>query len=218
MRLILGTGEFGWWETRLTAASLGIFCIGIFASSLIPILIRAFFALQDTKTPVVISIGSMIVNVLFSFFFVAVLVSSNFFRDFFVEFLDLSNIGSIEIIGLPLALSVAALFQLVLLLIFLYKKMGELRVKEILESLVKILIASLIMAVLVYLIRQVSADFVDMQKFWGVLFQAAFSIIVGAFFYFFIVLLLKSPEVGAIKHSFLRQFNSEPVTDDPEAN
>jgi len=207
VRLILGTGEFGWWETRLTAANLGIFCLGIFAGSLIPLLARAFFALHDTKTPVVIGISSMLVNVLLSFSFVFLLGYPNFFKDFFVFVLKLQDIESIRIIGLPLALSLAALFQLVFLLIFLYKKIGDFKIKEIIRSLGKILTASVIMTVFAYFVRQRFADSISAQYTWGIFWQTFFAALIGILIYFIIVLFLKSPEIKTIKSSLLKQFN-----------
>jgi len=43
VRLVLGADGFGWEETRLTAASLGAFSFAILFSSLIPLIVRAFF-------------------------------------------------------------------------------------------------------------------------------------------------------------------------------
>ena len=63
VRLILGTGRFDWTDTRLTAACLGVFSFGLFAASLIPLLVRAFFSFQDTKTPVLISVGAIVLNI-----------------------------------------------------------------------------------------------------------------------------------------------------------
>jgi len=110
-----------------------------------------------------------------------------------------------------LALSLAALFQLVLLLIFLYKKIGDFRIKEILESLIKISIATIIMFASIYLIRQVSANFVNLDTFKGVFYQAGLSVLIGCFVYFLTVLILKSPEIKTIKLSFLKQFTDEPA-------
>ncbi len=208
VRIVLGTGEFGWLETRLTAASLGVFSLGILAGALIPVLVRAFFALQDTKTPVIIGISSMIVNVGFSFFFVYLLGFSNGFRDLFVTVLDLQGIDNIKIIGLPLALSLAAVFQLVLLLIFFNKKIGDFRIKQILKSLIKISIAAIIMFVFAYFIRQISVMFVNLETFKGVFYQAVFSFLIGCLVYFFITFILKSPEIKIIKLSFLKQFTN----------
>lgn len=202
VRLILGTGQFGWLETRLTAACLGLFCFGIIAESVIPILSKTFFALQDTKTPVLIGIFSMLINIVFCFLFVFLLRFPNSFSNFSAVFLKLQGIKNIEVIGLPLALSLAALFQAVLLLIFLYRKIGGLRIKEIVYSLAKILIAGFSMFYITYLVRQISADFVDMSTFLGVFLQTLLAGATGMFVYFLITFFLKSPELETIKSAF----------------
>jgi len=49
VRLILGSGNFNWTDTVLTANTMGMFAIGMFALALLPLLSRAFYALEDTK-------------------------------------------------------------------------------------------------------------------------------------------------------------------------
>lgn len=58
VRVILGTGHFDWNDTRLTFEVLKFLVISLFAQSLIPLFTRAFFALQDTKTPLYIALVS----------------------------------------------------------------------------------------------------------------------------------------------------------------
>ncbi len=207
VRLILGTGQFGWLETRLTAASLGIFCLGILAGGLSPLLSRAFFALQNTKTPVAIGVVSMAVNIILCFLFTYFLSFSNIFQNVLENFLKLQGIKDIRVIGLPLALSLAAILQTFLLLIFLYRKIGGFRIKEILQSLSKILTASIFMMIAVYFVRQIAGGFVSMQTFSGVFWQAVLAGLTGIFVYFLITLLFKSPEIKIIKSSFFKQFN-----------
>jgi len=206
VRLILGTGEFGWWETRLTAASLGIFCLGIFGGSLNPILTRAFFALQDTKTPVLIGIASMFLNVLFSFSFVSFLGNSGLFHQFFVKFLRLEGIENIAVIGLPLALSLAVSIQSVLLFFFLHRKIGDFRIGGILKSFSKILIAAVVMGIVSYFVRSFSSFFVEMNTFWGVFVQTLVTGLIGVLVYLVLALILKSPEVTSFKSFLTRQF------------
>ncbi|MEA3344589.1 MAG: lipid II flippase MurJ, partial [Patescibacteria group bacterium] len=176
---------------------------------LTPLLNRVFFALHNTKIPVIIGIISMIVNVIFCFLFTYLLSFSNMFQTFFQNALKLQDIQNIEIIGLVLALSLAVFLQTILLLIFLYKKIGDFKIKEILFSLTKILFASALMVVAVYFVREIVDKFVDMQTFIGVLWQAALSSLIGAFVYFSVSLFLKSPEIKIIKLSFFKQFNKK---------
>ena len=206
VRLILGTGQFGWLETRLTAASLGLFSFALFASSLIPLIARAFFSFQDTKTPVIIAIFSMALNIILCFLFVWFLKFPNIFQNFMVNFFKLQGIKNISVIGLPLALSISGIFQISLLLTFLYRKIGDFKQKEICHSLVKILFSGILMIPFIYLTLKVAAIFVNMQTFWGVFCQTIFAGLAGVFIYIVTTRVLKSPELKTIKSSILSQF------------
>lgn len=206
VRIILGTGQFGWQATRLTAASLGLFCLGIFAFSFIPFLARTFFSFQNTKTPVKISIISMILNIIFCFLFVFLLGFPNIFREFLINTLKLQGIKDIRVIGLPLALSISGVFQFSLLLIFLRKKIAPFFLKEIWQSFKKIILAGLLMSLFTYLTLHFLANFVNLQTFWGIFFQAIIAGLVGLFVYFLTSFILKSSELRTIKSSILKQF------------
>lgn len=207
VRLILGTGKFGWWETRLTAASLGLFCLGIFAASLIPLLARVFFSFQDTRTPTIISVISMILNIGLAFLFICFLGSSNIFQEVMVGLLKLKSISDVRVLALPLALSLSGIFQFALLFFILRKKITEFwPKKEIWQSLKKIIIASLLMVIFSYLIRQSIAPFVNMQTFLGIFFQTALAGSLGIVAYLVFTHYFGSPEIKSIKQSILNKF------------
>jgi len=215
VRLILGTGQFGWLETRLTAASLGIFSFGLFAFCLIPLLTRAFFSLQDTKTPVTIGIFSIIVNIFLCFIFISFLNpdSQNIFQKYFSIFLKLQGIKNIQVVGLSLAVTLSGILNFFLLLFFFFrkiKKTGEeisqflgKKLKETNYSLIKILIAGYLTSFFVYIVLRIIVYFVDMQSFLGVFLQTLISGIFGFFIYFLIMHWFKSAELKRIKSLFL---------------
>jgi putative peptidoglycan lipid II flippase len=72
-RLIIGTlfqtGAFKASDVRSASIVLAIFMLGVIAQSLIPIMSRAFYALQDTRTPVVIAVFSIFVDILLALIF-----------------------------------------------------------------------------------------------------------------------------------------------------
>ena len=206
VRLILGTGQFGWLETRLTAASLGLFCLGVFAYAFIPFLARVFYSFQDTKTPVAIGIVSIALNITLSFLLVWLLSFSNAFQEFMINALKLQGIENIQVVGLPLALSIAGIFQFALLLIFLTKKIGSTKLKEIWSSFQKIILAGVLMAAAVYLTIWFGANLVNMATFSGILIQTVLAGLAGIFVYLLVAWLLKSSEISAIKSSIFQQF------------
>ena len=98
VRIIPGSENYTWQDTRLTAACLGIFAFSIFAQSLIPLITRAFYSFQDTKTPVKISVFSIILNIIFAFLFVYIFSFNNGLYYFFQSFLKLRGISQISIV------------------------------------------------------------------------------------------------------------------------
>jgi len=208
VRLVLGTGEFGWFETQMTAASLGIFAISIFAVSFISFLARVFYSFQDTKTPVLISLASMGLNVGLCFLFVYLLAGENYFHYFISGILKLEKIHDIRLIGLPLALSISGIFQFFLLLFFLKKKMDIFKINEILDSAFKVLTASFLMVVLSYTSLFFLAGFLKTDTFVGLFLQAGSSFLVGAVVYFSVSYYLKSSELQIISSSIYNQLIS----------
>jgi putative peptidoglycan lipid II flippase len=56
VRVILGSGQFDWDDTISTFNVLAWLSASLFAQGLIPLFARAFYALQDTKTPLYIAV------------------------------------------------------------------------------------------------------------------------------------------------------------------
>jgi putative peptidoglycan lipid II flippase len=123
VKVILQVGKFGLVDARLTAACLGMFCLGIFAQGLVLLIAKAFYALQDTKTPAIVSVIGMIVNIIFCLSFIWLLSFPSSFQQFLVNLLNLSTLKNIEIIGLPLALSLSAIFQFLVLFVLFRRKL-----------------------------------------------------------------------------------------------
>jgi len=204
--IVLRHGQFSPVSAHLTAASLGLFCFGVFALSLIPLIFRAFFAFKDTKTPTLIAVAGMAVNIILSFYFTWLLGFSNLFQKFIVNALSLQGIENVQVVGLPLAFAIAGIFQFILLMIFLYKKIGDYKLKEIFNSFLKILTGSCLMVAGVYLILYLISPIFSIQTFFGVFWQTIIAALAGGLVYVIATFLLKSPEVENIKSSILKRF------------
>lgn len=63
VRVILGSGQFNWEDTIVTFNVLALLSVSLFAQSLIPLFARGFFALQNTKTPLLIAFWSEVFHV-----------------------------------------------------------------------------------------------------------------------------------------------------------
>jgi len=70
VRIAFGARQFPWVATVLTARTLAFLLPAIILQAVIQILIRCFYAFHDTRTPLVISLVSLIVSVSASYYFV----------------------------------------------------------------------------------------------------------------------------------------------------
>jgi len=214
VRIILGTGQFSWQDTRLTAACLGIFSLSIFAQSLIPLFARAFYALQDTRTPVKIGILSIVFNIVFSIFFVWLLSSLNLFYYFFQSFLKLEGITQISVIGLPLAFSAASMLNFAWLFLIFKKRAGNAYLKftpnrnfissfGIGNSFLRCFLLSLVCGSIVFGLLRLFVLIFDLQTFFGIFCQAVFAGGFGFIFYIYVAKILNFPEYKLIFNSVL---------------
>lgn len=195
VRIILGTGEFGWEATRLTAASLGLFSFGIFAAALLPLFTRAFFAFHNTKTPVFINIVSMAINIALSFLFVAVFIKFPVLSHALADFLKIGDIKNISILGLPLAVTIANIINLFWHWLDLKKHVGDFEIFEIKKTLYKILIASVATILFVYIGLYFFSLFFNNRTFLGLLFQTLSAATIGGVIYLLIAYALKMEEL-----------------------
>lgn len=72
VRLIFGTDIFSWEATVETSLVVSAFAFGIFSQSINSILARSFYALSDTKTPVVVSVSALLINIIADYVLVIV--------------------------------------------------------------------------------------------------------------------------------------------------
>ncbi|MBI2463091.1 MAG: murein biosynthesis integral membrane protein MurJ [Candidatus Spechtbacteria bacterium] len=195
VRVALGAGAFGWTETRLTAAVLGIFCIGIFAHSLNPVIARAFYAVQNTITPVAINIGGILINIGLSVFFVFVSLQDGMAPQLGVLF-RVSDLANIPLLGLPLAFAIAGIITLIFLFgAFFARYEGEYK-REIILAFIRIVFVSIIAGLVAYFVLRVMllAPFISLTTFWGVFTQGLGAGIAGILVYLGGLFLLRAPE------------------------
>ena len=121
--LLFGRGAFTPEAIDMTGGALFYYSIGMIAFGLREILSRAFYALQDTKTPMINATIAVVINIILN------IVLSKYL-----------GIG-----GLALATSIAAIVGTLLLFITLRRKIGGFGLKEITKSFIKISIASILM-------------------------------------------------------------------------
>ncbi|MDD5221508.1 MAG: murein biosynthesis integral membrane protein MurJ [Candidatus Pacebacteria bacterium] len=201
VRIVLGTGKFDWIDTRLTAACLGLFSLGIFTYTLIPFFQRMFFAVKDTKTPFFNSAMALGINVGLAWLLTWAFSFSNFFSKFFAGLLSLEDIPSIGVIGLPLSITITGLLQFVFLLYLLTRKVKNLPLDEVWESAKKILIASFVMVGIMYICMSLIGESINVLTARGVLIQAIITTVAGIAVFLFMGIALRIKELKIFLHT-----------------
>lgn len=175
-------GEFGERAVQMVAWALLWYAAGLVGHSIMEVLTRAFYAQQDTKTPVIIGTIAMGLNVLFSILF------SRWF----------AQIGWYPLGGLALANSLATALEAVTLFLFMRKRLNGIEGRSIADGAWRVGVAGLGMAIGLWMWIQLSAG----MSRWIV---ALGGVALGGVVYLAGVIVLKVPEVKTLINSAARR-------------
>jgi len=197
VRTILGSGEFSWIDTKLTAAALAIFAISILFQNIVVLLVRGFYAAGNTYTPLFVNIFSGVVVVVSSYFFILLHSTQDGFRNMIEMLLRVENVPGTVVLMLPLGYSVGLVIN-GLLLWFLFERRYVKIIKNMYVSLYQSLIASLVLGVFTYLFLQVFAGVFDLTTLPGIFLQGLCSGLVGIVAGIVMLKILHSKELDVV--------------------
>jgi putative peptidoglycan lipid II flippase len=175
VQLIFQRGAFTETSTEMVAWALAFFALGLPAHAVVEVVVRAFYALHDTKTPVLIGIGAMVLNVILSLAFIAVF----------------ETLGWMPHGGLALSNSLATTLEMAVLLGIIRRRLGGLEGRYMLASLARIGLAALLMGAVAGALAWLLKD----QAAWLV---AGVAVTIGLVQYVTASLALRSPEPWAL--------------------
>lgn len=174
VKLLFGRGAFDDNAVVMTAGALFFYSIGMIGYGLREVISKAFYSLQDTKTPMINAAIAVIINI------VLCIILSRF----------------MGINGLALATSIAGIFCTVTLFISLRKKIGLISLKSIVSSMIKVIISAVIMGAC----ARIAFNF--LTPLAGESLSLIASIGVGGIVYFISVYFMKIDEVNSIIEMF----------------
>jgi putative peptidoglycan lipid II flippase len=186
--LLFERGEFTAIVAEMTAWALLWFAAGLVGHSVMEVLTRAFYARQDTKTPVIIGTVAMGLNVVFSILF------SRWF----------ARIGWYPLGGLALANSLATAIEAIALFVFMRRRLNGIEGNRIAGGFVRCAGAALGMAVGLWLWLQAAGG----MSRWVV---ALGGVALGGVIYLAGVLVFRVPEVRMMIEILLRRFHRSPL-------
>lgn len=177
VKFIFGRGAFDDQAIKMTSDALFFYSFGIVGKGFRQILSRPFYAMHDTKTPMINATIGVAINIILN------IILSHY----------------LGISGLAFATSISANVISILLFYSLTKRLGSFSIIGNLKSLLKIILASLIMGIIVkfsfsYLLNEFSFNF-----------SFLLTVFIGILVYIFLIYILKIDEVELIKKSLIKK-------------
>ncbi|MBI2357245.1 oligosaccharide flippase family protein [Candidatus Dojkabacteria bacterium] len=182
VRLAYGVGQFDWWATVITSWCLALLAISIVAQSAVSIILRAFYAIHETKLPLIATFVSIIVNILCGYYLtnffshywdwrpiLAQIASQlsyidaqtlfqvimSFIQDTF-RWMQTRNLSDAAVGGLALGLSISFVAEMFVAGWLLQRKIRIFSWKYTYKPLLKILANTLIMTISMYYVFKLS--------------------------------------------------------------
>jgi len=186
-------GRFRAADTHQTAMALACYAVGLAGYSAIKILAPAFYALNDARTPMLVSLVSILVNLA---------VASTMVK--------LAGLGHL---GLALSTSAVALFGSVALFLLLRRRIQRLHGRALASSVAKILCASAAMGAVCYLSSSGVHHWLGARKLAQIA-DVAISIPLGAAVYYALCRAMRVAELeaawAALATPLARRFSAAP--------
>lgn len=175
IRIFYGAEKFTWNDTVITANSLAIFSLAIFSQSCVIFLSKCFYALKNTRAPLISSFLTFLVTGIFPIYFIL--------NGFGVEYV---------ILGFVLGTYLALFYLLFRLRNFL----PDFKIVELMKPFGKIFLAGFVMSIFLYFPMQLLDSFIfNTTEVWQLLVLTGLVTLIGFAVYTFITYKFKLPEV-----------------------
>lgn len=175
VKLLFERGAFDNTATNMTAIALMMYSIGMVAFGLRDILGKIFYSIQDTKTPMINGALSMIMNII----------------------LNIILVKYLKLAGLALATSLSAIICIFLLFSSLKKKIGYFAQDKIINTTIKSIVASSLMALTTQLSYTIIMNLLGNGDIKEVI-CLALAILIGVLTYGILIILLRVEEINDI--------------------
>jgi putative peptidoglycan lipid II flippase len=180
--MLFERGEFDQHSTQLVAWALLWYALGLVGHSIVEITSRAFYAMHNTLTPVVVSVGAMSLNVFFSITF------SELF----------TRIGWSPHGGLALANSLATTLEMIVLLLMMSRRLKGISGSQVFQVGWQTALATLLMSFGVWVWLQVTSN----HPYW---FAALGGILIGGMLFIGAALAIGIREVRSTTAELLER-------------
>lgn len=178
VRIVFGTGSFPWSATLLTAKTLAILAVSASFAAIIQLVIRGFYALHDTRTPLYVGLSAALFDTVLGIIL--------------VKFMHLG------ILGIAIAISATTILECLALSFILEKKLGAPRPLEssIFKSLARMIFVSFVSGLALWMPMRILDQYVfDTTRTISLVLLTLFTSFIGAGVYIYLSHLFKIEEL-----------------------
>lgn len=191
VRVILGSGAFNWEDTITTFQILGLLALSLFAQSLAPLFVRAFFALENTRLPLYAALFSEILYL--------VLIPLLLPR--------------YQVLGLALAFSIGSIANFLLLYFLLRSRVEGWQDNRFIVPAGKMFLATLAAGLVAQYSKSIFALAIDqLDTFAEVFMKLSLGLAIGMSTYILLSIWLRFPEFENVKRFVWCRLLRQPET------
>ncbi len=184
IRLIFEHGRFLNSDTLHTAEALAYYSVGLFAYSTVKITVPVFYALRDTKYPVIASFLAVSTNI--------IIVSL--------------TLSAFQHKAIALSTSVTMIVNFCFLSAVLYRKVGGYDLRYLIGAFIKIVLASAAMGLLAYYLYRTAGLILDQRLFLNQIIALVSVMAAAVLVYFVLIRWLGIKEYHEVVESLKRRF------------
>ncbi len=196
VRLLYERGQFDGFDTNMTAWALAAYSVGLVGYAAIKIISPSFYALDDAKTPMYVSLASIIVHVAVSFGMMKLLSTVG---------VTAERPNGFGHIGVALATSTVALVNFFALTFLMRRRIESINGGEILSAFFKITIASAILSAVAYGSYYFLHQSFGASNLFYKIIEVFVPIALGGIFFLIVAKLLGISEITKVYNAFARK-------------
>lgn len=216
VRVVLGSGQFAWDDTRLTAAALALFIISSLSQSLMLLFMRGFYSAGFTRKPFFINLISTVVLFLLAWSSVKIFYTSEALREFIGTTLRVEDLSNMGVLILPLAFSIATIFNSIILW-FAFEKEFRGFSRGLARTFLDCLGTAMVMGGVAYISLKVFGPIFGTDTLLGIFLQGALSGLAASIVGVIVLIALKNKELAEIWNALRQKFwKTRVIATDPE--
>lgn len=206
VRVLYGSGEFTWTDTRLTAAVFALMIISLAAQGLSLLFMRTLYAMKYSYIPLVGQIAALIVTFFVSYFGFWLWDNNNLFRFFLEALFRVEGITGTSVMIVGLAYTLSSVTLTVFLWMAVHRAIPFAKSSVCRRVFIQSLGASLVGSTVCYGVLVYLSPYISLDTFWGVSAHAIFGAFFGGVAWFGILYILGSIELREFVHALKKRF------------